>query len=284
MTGRLILAATPIGNADDASPRLREALATADVVAAEDTRRVRDLARRLDVTITGTVLAVHDHNERSRSEELVARASAGETVLLVSDAGMPTVSDPGFASVRAAIQAGVPVTTLPGPSAVLAALAVSGIATDKFVFEGFAPRKQGERVAALAEVAGLQRTLVFFESPRRLGEFLADAASALGGQRQAAVCRELTKTHEQVMRGTLAELASWAGSVEVLGEVVVVVEGRSAHAHTAQTFVDEVLERVAAGERLKEVAREVAQAGGVSARELYAAALNARSGSVRQES
>lgn len=276
MTGRLILAATPIGNTDDASVRLREALAHADVVAAEDTRRLRDLVRRMGVEISGAVVAVHDHNERARAAELVARAAAGESVVLVSDAGMPTVSDPGYVLVRAAIEAGVEVTTLPGPSAVLAALAVSGLPTDRFAFEGFAPRKAGERAAALAALQAEPRTLVFFESPRRLGDFLVDAAAGLGAEREAAVCRELTKTHEEVVRGTLGSLVEWARSREVLGEIVVVVAGRAAHAPSREAMVAEVLSRVAAGERLKDASRAVAEAGGVSARELYAAALASR--------
>lgn len=277
MTGRLVLAATPIGNVDDASVRLRETLASADVVAAEDTRRVRDLTRRLGIEIRGTVLAVHEHNERTRAVELIEKVRSGLTVIMVSDAGMPTVSDPGYALVRAAIDAGVTVTTLPGPSAVLAALAVSGLPTDRFVFEGFLPRKSGERASVVRDLASEPRTLVFFESPRRLAAFLADLAAGLGSDRAGAVCRELTKTHEEVVRGTLGELAAWAASREVLGEVVVVVAGRPRVGASMDAMVAEVLERVGAGERLKDAARAVAEAGGASSREVYAAALAARS-------
>ena len=277
MTGRLVLAATPIGNVDDASVRLRETLASADVVAAEDTRRVRDLTRRLGIEIRGTVLAVHEHNERTRAVELIEKVRSGLTVIMVSDAGMPTVSDPGYALVRAAIDAGVTVTTLPGPSAVLAALAVSGLPTDRFVFEGFLPRKSGERASVVRDLASEPRTLVFFESPRRLAAFLADLVAGLGSDRAGAVCRELTKTHEEVVRGTLGELAAWAASREVLGEVVVVVAGRPRVGASMDAMVAEVLERVGAGERLKDAARAVAEAGGASSREVYAAALAARS-------
>lgn len=276
MTGRLVLAATPIGNTADASARLLDALAMAHVVAAEDTRRLRDLARRLGVELGGEVVALHDHNERSRGANLARRAAEGATVLVVSDAGMPTVSDPGYGVVRAAIDAGVDVSVLPGPSAVLAALAVSGLATDRFAFEGFPPRKQGERAAAARALAAEPRTLVFFESPRRVGAFLADLAEAFGTDRQAAVCRELTKTHEEVVRGPLGDLAAWAAGREVLGEVVLVVAGRPAEAPSAAALLDEVLARVAAGERLKDASRAVAEAGGVSSRDLYAAALAAK--------
>lgn len=276
MTGRLVLAATPIGNVDDASLRVRAALESADVVAAEDTRRVRDLARRMGIEISGTVLALHEHNERARAVELIEKVQSGQTVVVVSDAGMPTVSDPGYALVRAAIDADVPLTTLPGPSAVLTALALSGLPTDRFVFEGFLPRKGGERSSAVRELASEPRTLVFFESPRRLAAFLADLAEGFGDGRPGAICRELTKTHEEVVRGTLGELAEWAASREVLGEIVVVVAGRPRLAASMDAMVTEVLERVASGERLKEAARAVAEAGGARSREVYAAALAAR--------
>jgi len=276
MTGRLVLAATPIGNVDDASLRVRAALESADVVAAEDTRRVRDLARRMGIEIGGTVLALHEHNERVRAVELIDKVRSGQTVVVVSDAGMPTVSDPGYALVRAAIDADIPLTTLPGPSAVLTALALSGLPTDRFVFEGFLPRKGGERSRAVRELASEPRTLVFFESPRRLAAFLADLAEGFGADRAGAICRELTKTHEEVVRGNLGELARWAASREVLGEIVVVVAGRPRLAASMDAMVTEVLERVASGERLKEAARAVAEAGGASSREVYAAALAAR--------
>lgn len=278
MTGRIVLAATPIGNTDDGSARLWEALRTADVVAAEDTRALKDLARRAGVKVAGAIVAVHDHNETDATAGLIARAQDGATVVVVSDAGMPTVSDPGLKVVRAAIDADVPVTVLPGPSAVLTALALSGLPTDRFCFEGFLPRKGGERRRALEALAGEQRTMVFFEAPHRLAETLADMVAVLGPDRPAAVSRELTKTFEETRRGSLAQLAVWAQG-QVRGEIVVVVGGRPAHVLRADDVLAEALERVAAGERVKDVTTDLAAAAGVSARELYAAVIAARSSS-----
>jgi 16S rRNA (cytidine1402-2'-O)-methyltransferase len=277
MPGRIVLAATPIGNLGDASPRLIEALGTADVVAAEDTRRLRALAGRLGVTVAGDVISFNDHNERDRARDLVARAAAGATVLVVSDAGMPTVSDPGFRVVVAAAEAGILVTVLPGPSAALAALAVSGLATDRFCFEGFPPRKTGERSAAFAALAAEVRTLVFFEAPHRLAATLAAMASAFGADRAASVSRELTKTYEETRRGSLAELAAWAESAAPKGEIVVVVAGAPSTRASLSSLVAEALDRASSGERLKDVVRDLALASGTSSRELYAAALEARS-------
>ncbi|MGQ7297581.1 16S rRNA (cytidine(1402)-2'-O)-methyltransferase [Quadrisphaera sp. KR29] len=274
--GRVVLAGTPIGNAEDAPPRLVAALAGADVIAAEDTRRLRRLCSALGVEPRGRVVSSHEHNEDARGEDLVAEAAAGSTVLVVTDAGMPTVSDPGYRVVVAAAAAGVPVTTVPGPSAVLAALAVSGLATDRFCFEGFLPRKAGERGAALAELARERRTMVFFEAPHRLAASLEAMAQAFGADRRAAVCRELTKTHEEVRRGPLAELAAWAGGLARIGEVTLVVSGAPAAATDPGAALAEVLSRVEAGERLKDAAAGVAEATGASKRELYQAALAAR--------
>ena len=274
----LVLAATPIGDARDASPRLVEELAGADVVAAEDTRRLRRLTDRLGIQVTGEVTSYHEHNERSRTPELVARLQAGDRVLLVTDAGMPSVSDPGYRLVVACVEAGLPVTCVPGPSAVLMSLAVSGLPVDRFCFEGFLPRRTGERERALAELAGERRTMVFFEAPHRLAATLTSMASALGPDRPAAVCRELTKTYEEVRRGSLAELAAWA-SEGVKGEITVVVSGAPpAAASGAQPadVIPEILERVAAGERLKDVTRDVAARTGLSAKALYDAAVAAR--------
>lgn len=276
MTGRILLAATPIGNVRDASSRLIEALATSGIVAAEDTRRVRDLARRLGVTIGGSVVALHDHNERNRAPELVRRAVEGTTVLLVTDAGMPTVSDPGFRVVEAAVAAGVAVTVLPGPSAVLAALALSGLPSDRFCFEGFPPRGGGERATFLDALAFERRTMVFFEAPHRLAPSLAAMVTAFGEGRRAVVARELTKTHEEVRRGTLEELAAWADASEVLGEIVVVVEGAPADTPDVESLAREALDRAAGGERLKEAVADIASATGVRSRDLYAAALTQR--------
>lgn len=276
MSGRIVLAGTPIGNRDDASPRLAQALRDADVVAAEDTRRTRDLARGIGVTIGGRLIALHDHNERDRADELVALAAAGATVLLVTDAGMPTVSDPGFRVVVAAADAGVDVSVIPGPSAVVAALAVSGLPTDRFTFEGFPHRKAGERAAAFARLAGEERTMVFFEAPHRLAASLAAMARAWGGDRRAAVSRELTKTFEETRRGTLADLAAWAAD-GVKGEVVVCVAGRSVASLSLSEAVGEAMARIGAGERAKAVANDLSGVTGIASRELYAAILAARS-------
>ena len=276
MTGRIVLAATPIGNTADASARLRTALTDADVVAAEDTRRLRDLARRLEIAVTAEVVAVHDHNEADRAHYLVERAQAGALVVVVSDAGMPTVSDPGFRVVEAATAAGVEITVLPGPSAVLTALALSGLPTDRFCFEGFVPRKAGERARMLAGLVTEPRTMVFFEAPHRLADTLEACVQAWGGERLAAVSRELTKTYEETRRGPLAELAAWTRDVEPRGEIVVTVAGRPMGVASMAELVTEALGRVAAGERAKDVVADLATTGGVPRRELYAAVLAAR--------
>ncbi|MCL3861261.1 16S rRNA (cytidine(1402)-2'-O)-methyltransferase [Actinotalea sp. K2] len=278
-TGQIVLAATPIGDVEDASPRLRRLLATADVVAAEDTRRLRGLAQRLDVQIGGRVVSHHEHNEAARAQELLDVVRGGGTVLVVSDAGMPTVSDPGFTLVRAAVEAGLPVTSAPGPSAVLTALALSGLPTDRFCFEGFLPRKAGDRRRALTALVAEPRTMIFFEAPHRVAETLDAMAEVLGDQREAAVCRELTKTYEEVVRGPLRDLADWAEAAGPRGEICVVVAPAPARgAAQVGDLVAEVLARADAGERLKEAVTEVAEAGGVSKRELYTAALLAKKG------
>lgn len=278
MTGRIVLAATPIGNVADASAHLRELLETADVIAAEDTRRLRDLAARLGLTISAPVIAVHDHNERDKAGVLVAEALAGKTVVLVSDAGMPVVSDPGFRVVEAAADAGVQVTVAPGPSAVLTALALSGLPSDRFTFEGFPSRKAGERASALEALAAEARTMVFFEAPHRLAATLEAMAQAFGPQRRAAVSRELTKTYEQTVRADLAELARWASVDEPRGEIVITVAGRPAEQPSIAELVAEALRRVEAGERAKDAVADLATVAGVPRRELYAAVLAARQG------
>ena len=273
--GQILLAATPIGDAGDAPARLLRALAEADVVAAEDTRRLLALARRLGVWVKGELVSFHEHNEQERAPVLVAHAREGRRVLVVSDAGMPSVSDPGYRLVGAAVAGDVPVSVLPGPSAVLTALALSGLATDRFCFEGFAPRRPGERERTFAGLADEQRTMVFFESPHRVGDTLAAMAHAFGQDRRAAVCRELTKTYEEVRRGPLAELAEWARD-GVRGEVTLVVAGAEPRAARTEDHVAEVVARAAAGERLKDAAAAVAATTGLSKRELYQAALAAR--------
>jgi 16S rRNA (cytidine1402-2'-O)-methyltransferase len=275
--GRLLLGATPLGQPADASPRLIAALSSADVVAAEDTRRVRTLAKALDVRIGGNVVSFFDHVEASRVPELVDAISAGATVLVVSDAGMPLINDPGHRLVAACLDAGLPVQCLPGPSAVTTALAVSGLPSDKFCFEGFAPRKQSARKGWLASLAGERRTTVFFESPRRLPACLRDAVDQLGGDRRAAVCRELTKVHEEVVRGSLAELATWAAD-GVLGEITVVLAGATPRADLP-TLVAEVEALTESGMGVKDACAQVITAtpGAPSRRELYDAVLRSRS-------
>ena len=270
----IVVAATPLGNVGDASQRLREALATADVIAAEDTRRARSLAVALGVEVTGRIVSNFDHNEERRVEELVAQARRG-VVLVVTDAGMPLVSDPGHALVTAAHDAGVPVTCLPGPSAVTTALALSGLNVGHFIFDGFAPRKNGPRRAWLESLVGQPRAVCFFESPHRIAATLKDAAEVLGEDRRAAVCRELTKTHEEVRRGALGELAAWAAE-GLRGEITVVIEGGEAPSSEPEDLVGLVAARVAEGERLKDAVKEVARAHGVKTGELYDASLAAR--------
>lgn len=277
--GRLLLGATPLGDPSDASPRLMAALGDADVVAAEDTRRVRFLAKALGVVIGGRVLSLFDQVEASRVPGLVDEIKAGATVLVVSDAGMPLISDPGYRLVAACVDAEVRVTCLPGPSAVITALALSGLPSEKFCFEGFAPRKSSARQAWLASLAEERRTCVFFESPRRLAACLQDAAERLGGTRSAAVCRELTKVHEEVVRGSLDELAAWAAE-GVLGEITVVLAGvtRAEPSSSAlASLVAEVEDLVEEGARVKDACGQVAATHpDVRSRQLYDAVLRSR--------
>ena len=269
--GVLVLAATPIGRVADAPPRLAEELATADVVAAEDTRRLKRLTTDLGVTITGRVVSYFEGNESARTPALLEALLAGDRVLLVTDAGMPSVSDPGYRLVAAAVEADVLVTAVPGPSAVLTALAVSGLPVDRFCFEGFPPRKAGERARRLAALAAEERTMVFFEAPHRTEAALAAMVDAFGPERPAAVCRELTKTHEEVRRGPLAELVAWAAE-GVRGEVTIVVAGASPGPDVASdpdSLRAAVAEREAAGTSRKEAIVEVARAAGVPKREVY---------------
>jgi len=273
--GTLVLAATPIGDPRDAAPRLAEELLGADVIAAEDTRRLRRLLGNLGVEPRGKVVSYHEHNEAARTPDLVGRLRQGERVVVVTDAGMPSVSDPGYRLVVAAVEADLRVTCVPGPSAVLMSLAVSGLPVDRFCFEGFLPRKPGERARALADLAGERRTMVFFEAPHRLAVSLEAMATAFGAARRAAVCRELTKTFEEVRRGALAELAAWA-AIGVRGEVTVVVGGADAVVSSVEDALPGIRERVAAGERLKDVSADVAASTGLSRKALYDAALAAR--------
>ncbi len=277
MTGRLVLGGAPLGQPGDVGPRLRQAMAGADVLAVEDTRRLHRLATDLEVTLTGRVVTFHESVERQRLPGLLAALADGATVLLLTDAGMPSVSDPGYTLVRAAIDAGVEVTAVPGPSAVVTALAVSGLPVDRFCFEGFLPRKAGERRARLAGLADERRTMVFFESPHRLADALADCAAAFGEVREAAVCRELTKTHEEVRRGPLSELASWAAD-GVRGEITLVVAGAVPEpvALSPAELAAEVAAEEAAGAARKDAIRAVVTRTGLPRRTVYDAVVAAK--------
>lgn len=270
-----MLAGTPIGNVDDASPALRQALQAADLIAAEDTRRLHALAARLQLAITVPVVSYFDGNEAARAGELLAALDEGREVLVVSDAGMPTVSDPGYRVVQAAVAAGHRVRVVPGPSAVLVALALSGLPTDRFCFEGFLPRKAEPRRRRLADLVAEPRTMVFFEAPHRLADFLADARGAFGDDRVGSISRELTKTYEETARGTLAELAGWAGD-GVRGEITVVLAGATPTEFSVADAVLLVLERAGAGERFAAAVAAVVAETGVSRTLLYSAALAAR--------
>ena len=270
-----MLAGTPIGDAADASPALVRTLTEADVIAAEGTRQLQLLLRRLGVATDAQVVSYFEGNEASRTPGLVEAMADGQVVVLVTDAGMPSVSDPGYRLVVAAIEAGLRVTSVPGPSAVLTALALSGLPVDRFCFEGFLPRKAGERRRQLAGLATEPRTMVFFEAPHRLAEFLSDAADALGVDRRAAVCRELTKPYEQVVRGPLAELADWA-SEPPRGEVTVVIQGAPQATDDWESALDRVRVRVNGGARLSEAVAEVARETGLRRKGLYERALAAR--------
>jgi 16S rRNA (cytidine1402-2'-O)-methyltransferase len=274
--GRLLIGATPLGQPTDASARLISALGSADVIAAEDTRRIRTLAQALAVKLAGKVVSLYDQNEATRVPALVAEIAAGATVLLVSDAGMPLISDPGYRLVSACVDSGLTVSCLPGPSAVTTALSVSGLPSEKFCFEGFAPRRHSARMSWFATLASEARTCVFFESPRRLADTLGDAVEALGSDREAVVCRELTKTHEEIVRGSLGELAEWAKE-GVLGEITVVLAGATPTADV-QTLVAEVTALVEEGMRVKDACAQVIalHPGAPSRRALYDAVLRSR--------
>ncbi|MFF7330840.1 16S rRNA (cytidine(1402)-2'-O)-methyltransferase [Streptomyces sp. NPDC008150] len=278
MTGTLVLAGTPIGDVADAPPRLAGELAAADVVAAEDTRRLRRLTQALGVQTTGRVVSYFEGNESARTPELVDELLGGARVLLVTDAGMPSVSDPGYRLVAAAVERDIRVTAVPGPSAVLTALALSGLPVDRFCFEGFLPRKAGERLTRLRDAADERRTLVFFEAPHRLDDTLAAMAEVFGAERRAAVCRELTKTYEEVKRGGLGELAAWAAE-GVRGEITVVVEGapdKGAEELDAAELVRRVRVREEAGERRKEAIAAVAADAGLPKRDVFDAVVAAK--------
>ena len=270
VVGVLVLAGTPIGRSEDAPPRLARELAEADVIAAEDTRRLKRLTSDLGIELTGRVISYFEGNEQGRTPQLLELLRAGNRVVLVTDAGMPSVSDPGYRLVAASVEAGIEVTSVPGPSAVLTALAVSGLPVDRFCFEGFLPRKPGERSRRLADLADELRTMVFFEAPHRTEVALAAMAAAFGGDRAGAVCRELTKTHEEVRRGPLAELVDWAAE-GVRGEVTIVVSGAAATGPVSDpaTLVAWVADQEARGVSRKDAIADVARRAGVPKREVY---------------
>ncbi|MFI2348358.1 16S rRNA (cytidine(1402)-2'-O)-methyltransferase [Streptomyces sp. NPDC019443] len=278
VNGTLVLAGTPIGDVADAPPRLAAELESADIVAAEDTRRLRRLTQALGVHTQGRVVSYFEGNESARTPELVEALAGGARVVLVTDAGMPSVSDPGYRLVAAAVEKNIKVTAVPGPSAVLTALALSGLPVDRFCFEGFLPRKAGERLGRLREVAQERRTLVYFEAPHRLDDTLAAMAEVFGAERRAAVCRELTKTYEEVKRGGLGELAAWAAD-GVRGEITVVVEG-APEAGPGELDAAELVRRVRvreeAGERRKEAIAAVAAEAGLPKREVFDAVVAAK--------
>ena len=276
-SGIIYMAATPIGNTDDASIRLRHQLETADIIAAEDTRRLKGLCSRLGIAPQGRIMAFHEHIESERAAELIAAAQEGQTVLVVSDAGTPTVSDPGYRLAILAAAEDVRLAPLPGPSAALAALSVSGLPSDRFVFEGFLPRKASELKSHIENLAVEPRTLILFESPRRTAATLAQLSDVFGGDRRAALCRELTKTYEQVTRGTLAELAEFAQAQPVLGEVTLVIEGAPKHAQQSLPDLAQAALALSArdGIRLKEAASQVAEGSGQRPNAIFKAALDA---------
>jgi 16S rRNA (cytidine1402-2'-O)-methyltransferase len=273
----LTLAATPLGNPGDASPRLKEAIASAEIIAAEDSRRFHRLAADLGVTFTARVISFFDGNETARTEEVLALLQSGKKVLVVSDAGMPTISDPGFRLTRDAIAIGIDVVVIPGPSAPTMALALSGLATDRFTFEGFLPRSSGARLAHLETLRFEERTMVLFEAPHRITDSLKDAAQIFGSDRQAAICREMTKTYEETVRGSLQELILWSESKEILGEITIVLAG--VPVGTAEKTAEEIVARVreyeSAGMDRKDAISTVAKECELPKKVVYAAVVDA---------
>ena len=273
----LILAATPLGNPGDASARLRAAIESASIIAAEDSRRFHRLASDIGVTFTARVLSFFEGNEEERTRELLTHLQSGTVVLVVSDAGMPTISDPGFRLMRDAINLGIEVSVIPGPSAVTMAVALSGLPTDRFTYEGFPPRAAGARLAIFEKLRHEERTMVFFEAPHRLGDSLGDAVTVFGPERRGAICREMTKRYEETIRGTLTELSTWADTHEVLGEITLVVGG--AATDSAGTTADEMVARVrefeGAGMDRKGAIASVAQEFSIAKRLVYAAVVDA---------
>ena len=273
----LILAATPLGNPGDASARLKAAIQSAVIIAAEDSRRFHRLCSDIETIFTGRVLSFFEGNEEARTRELLDELQRGATVLVVSDAGMPTISDPGFRLMREAIKLGIEVSVIPGPSAVTMAVALSGLPTDRFTFEGFPPRASGARRTSFEKLRHEERTMVFFEAPHRLGDSLGDAVAVFGSKRQGAICREMTKRYEEVIRGDLSELSEWADAHEVLGEITLVIQGASIDSAemSASEMVARVHEFEKAGMDRKGAIASVAQELGIAKRLVYAAVVDA---------
>ena len=273
----LILAATPLGNPGDASPRLKSAIENASIIAAEDSRRFHRLCADIEVTFTARVLSFFEGNEIDRTRELILELKSGATVLVVSDAGMPTISDPGFRLMRDAIAEGIEVSVIPGPSAVTMSVALSGLPTDRFSFEGFPPRTAGARVATFEKLRFEERTMVFFEAPHRLADSLVDAVTVFGADRLGAICREMTKRYEETIRGNLGELSAWASTNEVLGEITLVIAGAATDSAslTAADMVGRVREFEAAGMDRKSAIATVAEEFGIAKRLVYAAVVDA---------
>ena len=273
----LILAATPLGNPGDASARLKAAIESASIIAAEDSRRFHRLCSDIETIFTGRVLSFFEGNEEARTRELLEELQRGATVLVVSDAGMPTISDPGFRLMREAIKLGIEVSVIPGPSAVTMAVALSGLPTDRFTFEGFPPRAAGARRTSFEKLRHEERTMVFFEAPHRLGDALGDAVAVFGAKRQSAICREMTKRYEEVIRGDLSELSEWADTHEVLGEITLVIQGASIDSAemNASEMVARVHEFEKAGMDRKGAIASVAQELGIAKRLVYAAVVDA---------
>jgi 16S rRNA (cytidine1402-2'-O)-methyltransferase len=273
----LILAATPLGNPGDASSRLKSAIEGASIIAAEDSRRFHRLCADIEVSFTAKVLSFFEGNEEDRTRELIAELKSGATVLVVSDAGMPTISDPGFRLMRDAIAVGIEVRVIPGPSAVTMSVALSGLPTDRFSFEGFPPRTAGARLATFEKLRFEERTMVFFEAPHRLVDSLADAVSVFGADRRGAICREMTKRYEETIRGTMMELLTWANSNEVLGEITLVIAGAvtDSASLTASDMVARVREFEGAGMDRKSAIATVAEEFGIAKRLVYAAVVDA---------
>ena len=273
----LILAATPLGNPGDASPRLKSAIENASIIAAEDSRRFHRLCADIEVTFTARVLSFFEGNEIDRTRELISELKSGATVLVVSDAGMPTISDPGFRLMRDAIAEGIEVSVIPGPSAVTMSVALSGLPTDRFSFEGFPPRTAGARIATFEKLRFEERTMVFFEAPHRLIDSLVDAVNVFGVDRLGAICREMTKRYEETIRGNLGELSAWASTNEVLGEITLVIAGAATDSAslTAADMVGRVREFEAAGMDRKSAIATVAEEFGIAKRLVYAAVVDA---------